>query len=106
MRGSVRTGYSLFILLAVWSVTGGILAGQMGLGKLNPAHRLLVLSARHSRRTAHSTHPMADDDMTHFSVVHQSIEVLPFTFFLLIFPLFAIPGVEKDLLSLTQRRRE
>jgi len=105
-RGHVRAGFCLVVLLAAWSVAGGILASQMGQRKLHPAHRLLPVYATPPPYAAHASHPIADDSLTHFSAELQTLEVLPFSAFLLTFTLYTMPGAEKDLLSLTQRRRE
>jgi hypothetical protein len=106
MRGSLRAGFCLLILLATWSVAGGIAATQMEQGNLRQAHRLPSVSFTGSRLATHSSHPIADDGLTHCAAQLQTVAVLPFFVSLLTFTRPAIPGPEKDLLNLTQRRRE
>jgi hypothetical protein len=96
----------MLIFLAAWGVAGLIMASQMGQGKLYRAYRLASADAQWSRHSAHSSLPTANDDVTHFSARLQTIQVLPSSACLLPMTLMAIPGTEKDLLSLTQRRRE
>ncbi len=106
MQGRMRAGFSLLILLAALSMAGRIVAGQMGPGTFHPAHRLHSVNSNRSQHAAHSSRPMADDSLNHFSAALQTFEILPLSTFLLTLTLFTIPGVERDLLSLTQRRRE
>jgi hypothetical protein len=103
MRGSLRAGLCLLILFATWSVAGGIAASQMG---LRPAHRLPSVNFTGSWLATHSSHPIADDGLTHCAARLQTVAVLPFSVSLLTFTSPVIPGPEKDLLNLTQRRRE
>ena len=106
MPGRTRAGFCLLILLAAWCVAGKAAACQMEQAKLSLAHRPLTEYARHSPPAASSLHPMADDGLTYFSVDLQVVAASPFSPHLLTFTRFAILGAEKDLLSLTQRRRE
>lgn len=106
MQGRMRAGFCLLILLAAWSVAGAMVAGQTAQGKFNPAHRLHSLDAIRSQHAVHLSHPISDDSRNYFSAELQTFEILPFSAFLLAFTLFTTPGVKKDLLSLTQRRRE
>lgn len=106
MPGRVRVGFCLFILLAVLHVAVGAVAGQTEQDELNPAHRTFPAYASCSPHASPSSHPLADDGLTHFSWELRILGFLPFSPLLLIFPLLAIPGAEKDLLNQTQRRRE
>ena len=96
----------MLILLATWSVAGGIVTCQIGQGKLIVAKRPPSAKATLFSPTAHSSQPIADDGLTHFSAKLQPIEVFPFPFFPLTSTPITEPRIERDLLSLTQRRRE
>ena len=105
-RTSVRAGVCLMVLIGAWTLAGGILASQAAQVRRQPVHRLLPGYAATSRRAHHSSRAVDDDGLTHFPAQLQALEVLPSSAFLLSFTLFAIPGPERDLLTLTQRRRE
>ena len=105
-RGLVRAGFCLFILLAMCIVAGGAVASQVGQGQLDQAHRPFPVNSAQAGHAPHSSHPIADDGLTHLSPEFQTLEVVPRSVFLLTFTLLTVPRSKKDLLSLTQRRRE
>lgn len=77
-------------------------AGQVGQGERG----LLSAHDTGSRHAAHFSHPMADDGLNHLFAESQSLNVFS-SFVSRLTPTdIPMPGVERDLLSLTHRRRE
>jgi hypothetical protein len=106
VRSFLLTSLCLLILLAPSSLGGGAMAKPMGLRALTLAHRLASVHAGGLRHAARVSNPIADDGVTHSITGLQPLEILPSSAFLLPVPLRAMAGPEKDLLSMTQRRRE
>ena len=106
LRSFILTGLCLLVLLAPWNVTGGIMTNPGGTPALTSTHHPVSLQGATSRGTGHASHPIADDGVTHFTRGLRPLEFLPSSTLFLSCPLLSVPGAEKDLLSLTQRRRE
>jgi hypothetical protein len=93
----------IVVLLATWTVVAGVVVGQFGQGNLElVSQRFTVLAVRFPR-AAHHIRPADDWGPARFSSQLLPIDVLPF---LLTFILVTLPGTHRDLLQLTQRRRE
>jgi hypothetical protein len=106
MRADVRRGLYLLILLAASGLAGWIVANWVGAGELASAQPGQVARLGKLRPAAASPRATADDDPRY---LHQSLQIVDL-FLLSPSPLtltFA-PAMraEKDLLSLTQQRRE
>jgi hypothetical protein len=96
----------LWILLAAWIVAGGKAASPADSGNFGEARRLPAAYTARLPHLPHSPRAIADDGPTHFPLALQTLAVLPFSSFLQTINLSTAPGTEKDLLSLTQQRRE
>lgn len=106
MGNSVRQEVVVWILVAVWIAAGAKVASPIGPGDLG-GHRqpagVFTLSSPH---VPFSSRAIADDAPTQIPSALQTLAMLPSSAFLQITMLSATPGTEKDLLNLTQRRRE
>ena len=96
----------LLVLLAPLCLGGGAMAKPMGVRSITLAHRLASVHAGGSQHAAQISNPIANDGVAHYFARLQPLEVLSSSAFLLPIPLQATDRTEKDLLSLTQRRRE
>ena len=105
MRGSVRAGLCLLILIICWSNVSRMATAPLDQGKPEGSRAVLGVHAWPSHG-AHSAHPMADDGLTPFSPQLRTVEIIPPSSFLPAHTHVPAPAAEKDLLSLTQRRRE
>ena len=106
MRSLMLSGLCLLAFLAPWSVAAGIMTNPTALPMLTLAEHSVCLHGVSSHRAANASHPIADDGVTHFFTGLQPVEVLPSSASFLPLAHYTSPGVAKDPLSLTQRRRE
>lgn len=87
------------------ALCGTILASGTGRGEIYAPIRHHALLAPRLHQHSPSSHLLADDFLSHFFVGTQILEILPLSASLLTHTGGVMPGVEKDLLSLIQRRR-
>ncbi len=106
LRSFARVFLCLLMLLVAGNVTSAILAAPGGEVKFQPTHGLAAADGVLAPHRVHSNHAL-DVDAPHLSSWRlRTVQILPCCTFLLAVPLLLIPWGEKDLLSLTQRRRE
>ena len=106
MRNLVRQGVGLWILVAVWIVAGGKVASPIGPGDLGRSRKAAGVFTLSSPHLPYSSRAIDDDGPTQIPSALQTLAILPFSAFLQMTLLSTTPSTEKDLLSLTQRRRE
>ena len=82
---------------------GAINTWQGGVG---PNSALVPIPALHSPHIRRTLHPIADDGPTHFSAQIGTLGVFPFSAFSLALIPLTLCIIQRDLLNLTQRRRE
>lgn len=102
MKGRVQAVFCLLLLLATWSVASRIAAGQA-----ERVERGTPSTQRAAPRHAFdSSYPIVDDGLDHLFAVFQTDNILRLPISLASPGDASAPGVERDLLSLTQQRRE
>jgi hypothetical protein len=106
VRSSLLTILCLLVFLAPLRLSSGSVAKSMRPGSLTLPRHLASVHAGGAQHAAHISHPIADDGVTHFFARLQPLEVLSSSAFLLPIPFQTTDWTQKDLLSLTQRRRE
>ncbi len=106
LRGLARASIVWFLLLAASTISWGGAANAVAPPAIAPSHTRVLWPAILPQRPAHSRHPLIDDGLTHLFFPHQALEVLPLST-RVVNPGFApSPRTVRDLLDLTQRRRE
>ena len=106
LRKLFCAGFCLLILLAMGSGAKGTAAGQIGQVQLNSGNCLASMHATPFGRGAHLSNPISDDGVTLSIEGLQANSILTSAAFLLTMLLLLMPRTGRDLLSLTQRRRE
>jgi hypothetical protein len=106
MKEFVRQGLYGLILLAALGAAGWVLVTRTSAGGLAPDHHVPMVRVGQLRHAHRHTSAAADDGVSHAHQRLRPVDVLflsPSSSILT----FATPAnAEKDLLSLTQRRRE
>jgi hypothetical protein len=106
MREYARRGLYLLILLAAAGVAGWIVANWAGAGELMPDQPGQVARLGKSRPAARSSRATADSCLPYLHQRLQIVDLLLLSASPLTLTFAPLMRAEKDLLSLTQQRRE
>ena len=106
MREYARRGFYVLILLAASGVAGWIVANWAGPGEFVPDQPGQVARLGKSRLAARSSRATADDGHPYLPPRLQTVDFLLLSTSPLTLTFATLMRAAKDLLSLTQRRRE
>jgi hypothetical protein len=106
MQKYVRRGLCLVILLAASGLAGWIVANWAGPGELVPDQPGQVVRLGKWRLAARSSRATVDDGLAYQHPRLQTVDLLLLSASPLTLTFATLTRAEKDLLSLTQRRRE
>lgn len=98
--------FCLLVLLATGNAARGMIAGQTVPDRFNPGRHLYPVHGISWRHAVRSSRLMIDDGATHLFGGLQLLGILPDTTLLPATTFLPMVSTGRDLLSLTQQRRE
>jgi len=106
LRGFARASVVWFLLLAASTISWGSVPNPLSPPALAPSHARVAWQAMLSRRPAHSHHLLIEDGPAHLLFHHRTVAVLPFSTTIVNLAFAPSPRTVRDLLDVTERRRE